>query len=118
MKGALAAMKPLTAMYVGGMGSASHNFHRDAMARRGEAGLADRIQELWLAGKKQEAIDAIPDEYLDDGALVGSLHRIRERWTAWEDRPVTGLIVRTRGTEGLDLLADLAGTRDAATAGA
>lgn len=118
VKGALAAMKPLTAMYVGGMGSASHNFHRDAMARRGEPELADRIQALWLAGRKEDAIDAIPDEYLDDGALVGSPQRIRERWALWEDRPVTGLIVRTKGTEGLELLAGLAGTRDDAATSA
>ncbi len=48
-------MRPLTAMYVGGMGSATHNFHRDAMARRGFPEAADRIRELWLAGRKEEA---------------------------------------------------------------
>ncbi len=112
VKGALAAMKPLTAMYVGGMGSKTHNFHRDAMARRGYPELAARIQELWLAGHKQEAIDAIPDEYLDDGALIGSVARIRERWEPWTRKNVTGLVVRTDSDEGLELVADLAGTRD------
>lgn len=112
VKGALAAMKPLTAMYVGGMGSKTHNFHRDAMARRGYPELAARIQELWLADHKQEAIDAIPDEYLDDGALIGSVARIRERWEPWTRKNVTGLVVRTDSDEGLELVADLAGTRD------
>ena len=65
-------MRPLTAMYVGGMGSATHNFHREAMARRGFPEAAARIQELWLAGRKQEAVAAVPDEYLEQGSLIGS----------------------------------------------
>ncbi len=51
VRGALDAMKPLTAMYVGGMGSATHNFHREAMARRGFPEAAARIHELWMAGR-------------------------------------------------------------------
>ncbi len=73
----LDAMKPLTAMYVGGMGSATHNFHREAMARRGFPEAAARIHELWLAGRREEAVAAVPDEYLDDGGLYGSEQRIR-----------------------------------------
>lgn len=106
------AMKPLTAMYVGGMGSATHNYHRDAMARRGFPKEAARIHELWLAGRKQEAIAAVPDEYHDEGNLIGSPARIRSRWDAWTTRGLTGLIVRVDDPQALDLLADLAGTRD------
>ena len=109
---ALAAMKPLTAMYVGGMGSATHNYHREAMARRGFADAAQRIHELWAAGRKEEAIAAVPDEYHDEGALVGSEARIRGRWPAWMARGLTGLIVRSAQPEAFDLLAELAGTRD------
>jgi F420-dependent oxidoreductase-like protein len=112
VKGALNRMKPLTAMYVGGMGSKSHNFHRDAMARRGYPELAVRIQALWLAGRKQEAVDAVPDEYLDDGALIGTPARIRARWEPWTRRNVTGLIIRCDSDGALELVADLAGTRD------
>lgn len=111
--GAIAAMKPLTAMYVGGMGSATHNYHREAMARRGFPEAAARIHELWLAGRKEEAVAAVPDEYHDDGSLLGSPARIRERWTSWEQRGLTGLIVRG-DQEGVELLADLAGTRETA----
>ncbi len=111
VRGALAAMKPLTAMYVGGMGSATHNYHREAMARRGFTEAAARIQELWLAGRRDEAVAAVPDEYHDETSLVGSVARIRERWPSWTTRGLTGLIVR--GTpEGVELLAELAGTRD------
>jgi F420-dependent oxidoreductase-like protein len=110
--GALDRRRPLTAMYVGGMGSATHNFHRDAMARRGFPEAAARIQELWLAGRKQEAVAAVPDEYLEQGSLIGDEQRIRRAWPALAKPGVTGLIVGAKGPEELRLLADLAGTRD------
>jgi hypothetical protein len=94
------------------MGSRTHNFHRDAMARRGFPEAADRIQELWLAGRKADATAAVPDEYLDDGALIGPSSRIRERWEPWTRKGFTGLVVRAHGTEALELMAALAGTRD------
>jgi F420-dependent oxidoreductase-like protein len=113
VRGALDAMRPLTGMYVGGMGSASHNFHRDAMARRGFPEAAARIQELWLAGRKEDAVAAVPDEYLEQGALLGSESRIRDRWkTDFADGDVTGYIVRADQAEAMALLAELAGTRE------
>jgi F420-dependent oxidoreductase-like protein len=108
------AKKPLTAMYVGGMGSATHNYHRAAMARRGFPEAAARIQELWLAGRKEEAVAAVPDEYIEEGSLFGTEKRMRERWGSVVPSGVTGLIVRTDGIEGLELVADLAGVRDTA----
>jgi len=112
VRGALDAMKPLTAMYVGGMGSATHNFHREAMARRGFPEAAARIHELWMAGERDAAVSAVPDEYLEQGALIGTPARIRDQWEPWTRLGATGLIVRSQGTEGLEILADLAGTRD------
>lgn len=113
VKKVLDGMRPLTGMYVGGMGSATHNYHREAMARRGFPEAAARIHELWLAGRKQEAIDAVPDEYLEQTALLGSTSRIRRKWDEqFADSDATGLIVRTDQIEALDLLAELAGTRD------
>lgn len=112
---AIERRKPLTGMYVGGMGSASHNFHRDAMARRGFPEAADRIQELWLAGRKEEAIAAVPDEYIEQGSLLGTPDRIRGRWAEVLHPGLTGLIVRSDTHEGLELAAELAGSRDAAT---
>jgi F420-dependent oxidoreductase-like protein len=112
VQGAIDAMKPLTAMYVGGMGSATHNYHREAMARRGFPEAAARIHELWLAGRKDEAVAAVPDEYHDDGALIGSIARIRSRWEPWTSRGFTGLTVRSDQPEAFELLADLAGTKE------
>ncbi|MEE9415920.1 MAG: LLM class F420-dependent oxidoreductase [Acidimicrobiales bacterium] len=109
---AIAERKPLRAMYVGGMGSESHNYHRDAMARAGFGEQADRIQELFLAGHKQAAIDAMPDEYIEQGALFGSVRRIRERFDQAIPAGATGLTIRTSQPEAFELMADLAGTRD------
>jgi alkanesulfonate monooxygenase SsuD/methylene tetrahydromethanopterin reductase-like flavin-dependent oxidoreductase (luciferase family) len=107
------AMKPRTSMYVGGMGHPEMNFHNQSMARVGYPDAAAKIQELFLAGRRDEAAAAVPDEFLDDGGLFGSEQRIRERYAAWETAGATTLIVRTNGTQGLELLAELAGTREA-----
>ncbi|MBL7496391.1 LLM class F420-dependent oxidoreductase [Frankia sp. CNm7] len=113
VRGTLDAMRPLTAMYVGGMGSETHNYHRDAMARRGFPEAADRVVELWRSGRRTEAMAAVPDDYLEQSALVGSPARIRRRWAAGYVPPgVTGLIVDARQPEALELMADLAGTRE------
>jgi F420-dependent oxidoreductase-like protein len=110
------AKKPLTAMYVGGMGSATHNYHREAMARRGYPEAAARIHELWMAGKKEEAVAAVPDEYVEEGSLFGTEARMRERWDTVVPKGLTGAIVRSDSTEGLELVAELAGVRDTAEA--
>lgn len=114
VQAAIDAMKPLTAMYVGGMGSATHNYHREAMARRGFPDAAARIHELWLAGRKEEAVAAVPDDYHDEGALIGSVARIRSRWEPWTTRGFTGLTVRSDQPEAFELLAELAGTKEQA----
>ena|SRR5438270_5125658 len=112
VRGALDEARPLTAMYVGGMGSDTHNYHRDAMARRGFPAEAARITELWRAGRREEAVAAVPDEYLEQSALLGSERRIRARWAALVPPGVTGMIVGCDQLEALELMADLAGTRD------
>jgi F420-dependent oxidoreductase-like protein len=109
--GVIAAAKPQLAFYVGGMGSRDQNFHKDAMTRRGYGDAADRIQELFLAGKRAEAVEAVPDEYVDEGGLFGSPQRIRERLEPWTTCGVTGLTVNTDQDEALELMADLLETR-------
>ncbi|GAA3392678.1 LLM class flavin-dependent oxidoreductase [Cryptosporangium minutisporangium] len=108
VRGTLDAMRPLTAMYVGGMGSATHNYHRDAMARRGFAEAADRVVELWRAGRRAEAAAAVPDEYLEQSALLGPVARIRRRWNEGFVPPgVTGVIIDAAGVPELELMAEL-----------
>ena len=82
------------------------------MIKRGYPEAAARIQELFLAGRKEEAADAVPDEFVDEGALIGPVDRIRERFTAWLDSGATGLTIGTRGgdrqLEALELMAKIA----------
>lgn len=109
VRGALQRLKPRVALYVGGMGHRDKNFHNATMVRRGYAEAAARIQELYLAGRRQEAIEAVPDEYCDEAALVGPPGRIRERYRAWADSGITGLTVVTDQPEAMELMAALAG---------
>jgi len=105
---ALRQSKPQIALYVGGMGHPTMNFHNAQMRQRGYPEAAERIQELFLAGRKEEAIDAVPDEYVDEGGLYGSPERIATRWKAWADSGITGFTVSTEQEEALRLMARLA----------
>ncbi len=111
VKAALAESKPGIALYVGGMGHKDLNFHNEHMVQRGYPDVAEKVQELYLAGRKQEAIAAIPDEYVDDAGLYGSVERIEQRWEAWADSGITGFTVNTHQEEAIELMADIAGTR-------
>lgn len=108
VKGALASQKAEIALYVGGMGHRSKNFHAQLMARRGFADEADRIQELYLAGHKAEATAAVPDDYVDMKSLAGPAARIRERYQAWADSGATSLILRKPDQQALEVMADVA----------
>ncbi len=112
VRAAIDAHKVLAGTYVGGMGVRGRNFHADQMARRGFPDAAGRIQELFAAGRREEAIAAVPDEYIEQTALLGPPARIREQFRHWESSGATGLIVHPgRGDpfRALDLLAQLAG---------
>jgi F420-dependent oxidoreductase-like protein len=108
VKAGLDAVKPGRALYVGGMGHKDRNFHKDAMIRRGYGDAAERVQELYLAGHKDEAAAAIPDEFIDEESLIGPVARIKERYRAWEDCGINGLTVRTNQDEAVTLMAELA----------
>jgi F420-dependent oxidoreductase-like protein len=108
VRAALAASKPGIAFYVGGMGHPTVNFHKRAMEQQGYADVAARIEELFHAGRRQEAADAVPDEFVDEQALVGSPKRIRERYKAWADCGVTGLHIGTRQAAAVELMAEIA----------
>ncbi|MFL2935518.1 MAG: LLM class F420-dependent oxidoreductase [Myxococcota bacterium] len=107
LRAALQMPKAEMALYVGGMGHKHKNFHKDMMVRRGYGDVAERIQELYLSGRKAEAAAAVPDEYVDEGALMGPPQRIRERFGAWADSGVTGLNVWVSNKEAIELLPKL-----------
>jgi F420-dependent oxidoreductase-like protein len=108
VKAALNRLKPNVALYVGGMGARSKNFHKDLMVRQGFPEAAERIQELYLAGRKQEAAEAVPDELIDLRALVGPPARIRERYRAWAGCGANGALIQATQDEVIDLMAEVA----------
>lgn len=93
VKQALNMAKPFIAFYIGGMGAKEKNFHLDLIARFGFGDEARRVQELFLAGKRAEAIAAVPEQLVDEITLTGPKERIRERLLAWKESPVTTLLV-------------------------
>ncbi len=108
VKAALAKLKPEVALYVGGMGHKTKNFHNDIMVRRGFGDAARRIQELYLSKHKDEAIAAVPDEWVDMKSLVGPPARIKQRFRAWEDSGADSLSVRSRQPEAIEVMAQAA----------
>ncbi|NDU74640.1 LLM class F420-dependent oxidoreductase [Actinomadura sp. DSM 109109] len=81
------------AFYIGGMGAKDRNFHLDLIGRLGYAEEAERVQELFLDGRRDEAVKAVPDALADAISLLGPLGRIRERLALWRDSPVTTLLI-------------------------
>ena len=86
------AMKPMFALYIGGMGAKSKNFYNDYAKRLGYEEAAETIQDLYLDGKKEEAALAVPDQLVDECALIGPPERIKERLQSWKELDKTGRI--------------------------
>ncbi|MGJ3239789.1 MAG: LLM class F420-dependent oxidoreductase [Anaerolineae bacterium] len=100
-------VRPMLALYVGGMGAKGKNFYHDLAVRYGFEDSANTIQDLYLAGKKAEAMVAVPNELIDAVALVGSRDRIRDRVQLWKESDVTTLNVQTFDIEAIRLMAEL-----------
>ena len=94
---ALLPIKKTLALYIGGMGSREENFHKRVVERAGYAEAAQRIQDLWLGGRQQEAVMAVPDELADALSLVGSRERLREKLALWRRSPATTLLIGVAG---------------------
>lgn len=100
-------VKATLGFYIGGMGAKGQNYHTKLMARMGFAQEAYTVQELFFAGRRDEAIAAVPDDFADEISLVGPPARIRRRLEAWRDSPVTTLMVAARDVEQLEQIRDL-----------
>jgi F420-dependent oxidoreductase-like protein len=86
-------LRPMYALYFGGMGARSANFHADVAARMGYEGEVERIQALYLEGRKDDAAATLPLELIDQLALLGPPDRVRGRLEAWRDSVVTTLLI-------------------------
>lgn len=105
---ALIPVKMTLAFYIGGMGSKEKNFHKDLMCRMGFEAEANKIQELFFAGKREEAMNVVPTQFADEISLCGSKARIKDRLQAWKDSPVTTLLVMGNGgSEMVQTMAEL-----------
>lgn len=100
-------VKPMAALYIGGMGARGKNFYNDLACRYGYEAAAKEIQDLYLDGKKAEATAAVPDELVDEVALVGPKERIADRLDEWKESGITTMILGTGQPEALQLMAEL-----------
>ena len=90
---ALMPTKFMLALYIGGMGARHMNFHKELVARMGYGDAAQQIQDLYLDGRKEEAVAAVPDQLADEISLSGPRARIAERLADWKKTPLTTLAV-------------------------
>jgi F420-dependent oxidoreductase-like protein len=88
-------VRPAIALYAGGMGAKSMNFHADVFSRLGYPGEVEKIQELFLSGHKAEAIAAVPTALVEDIALVGPIAKIKDEMQLWEQTVITTLLLQT-----------------------
>ncbi|HXH89282.1 MAG TPA: LLM class F420-dependent oxidoreductase [Gaiellaceae bacterium] len=100
-------LKPMLALYIGGMGAKGKNFYNSLTQRYGFEGAAAEIQELYLGGHKGDAAMAVPDELVDAIALVGPKERIAERLSMWREAGISTLVVQTKQKEALAVMAEL-----------
>ncbi len=103
----LMPVKMSLGFYIGGMGAKKRNFHMELMGRMGFEAEAEKVQDLFLAGKRAEAVQAVPDEFADEISLVGPVDRIRDRLAAWRETPVTTLLLANRDTDTMRTMAEL-----------
>ena len=87
------AVRPMYALYFGGMGAKAVNFHANVAIRMGYEAEVAKIQELYLSGKKQEAAAAVPTKLVEQLTLIGPADKIRHDLEAWRESIVTTLLV-------------------------
>jgi F420-dependent oxidoreductase-like protein len=106
-QGVIDGLKPFASLYMGGMGAKEANFHKQVFERMGYAEVADRVQELYLEGRKDEATALIPDELVDDIHIVGDATEVRDRVQQWEEAGVTTLLLSCRSADEIRRVAEV-----------
>jgi F420-dependent oxidoreductase-like protein len=96
--------RPMTALYVGGMGSRDRNFYNNVFQRYGYEEEAARIQDLYLSGEKDEAAKHVPADFLRDSSLVGDEGFVRDRIKAFKEAGVTRLSITPVGENKMELV--------------
>jgi F420-dependent oxidoreductase-like protein len=96
--------RAMTALYVGGMGAKGRNFYNNVFRKYGYEDEAERIQELYLSGQKDEAEALVPEDYLKANAMVGDEGWVKERVEAYRAAGVTRLSIMPVGPNRLELV--------------
>jgi F420-dependent oxidoreductase-like protein len=107
VKAALWPVKASLGFYIGGMGAKGQNYHTKLMARMGFENEAYKIQDLFFAGKRDEAIAAVPDDFADEISIIGPVARVKERIDRWRSSPVGTLLVSARDPEKMKQIRDV-----------
>jgi F420-dependent oxidoreductase-like protein len=101
------AFRPMLALYIGGMGAREMNFHFDVFVRMGFGAEAQKIQDLYLDGRKDEAAACVPTAMVENIALIGSRDKIADELARWKESIATTLLV-AGGVDTLRMMAELA----------
>jgi alkanesulfonate monooxygenase SsuD/methylene tetrahydromethanopterin reductase-like flavin-dependent oxidoreductase (luciferase family) len=101
------AVRPLVGRYIGAMGAKGKDFYATLVASYGYGEAVDRVQDLYLAGHRKDAVAAVPDDLVDELALVGDASRVRDRLQAWASGPITTLIADPIDDDSMVVLAEL-----------
>jgi len=94
--------KPHLALYIGGMGARGQNFYHKLATRYGYGEVADHIQDLFLSGRKAEAVAAVPDELVRQVSLIGPRGFVKERIAAFAEAGVTTLLATPVTADGAE----------------
>ncbi|WP_024800821.1 LLM class F420-dependent oxidoreductase [Nocardia sp. BMG51109] len=100
-------LRPVMALYIGGMGAEELNFHAQVYRRMGYGDIVDEITRLFRSGRKDEAAAAVPDELILDTTIIGDEAHVREQLKVWEQAGVTMLLVGVRDVAQFEALAPL-----------
>ena len=100
-------LKKSLALYIGGMGSKKKNFYKSYVDKVGFEAEANKIQDLYLDGKRKEAVAAVPDAMVDAFNLIGSPEEIKDRFAVWKESGADHLLIGCQQIEAVRLLAEL-----------
>lgn len=100
-------VKEKIGLYIGGMGSSKKNFSNQLIKRFGFEDVSAEVQERYMAGDREGAVDAVSDELIDEVALCGPADRIEELLADWRQSPVTTMILDVDDQETLRVMAEL-----------
>jgi len=100
-------MRPTLALYIGGMGAREANFHYDVFVRMGYGEAADKIQQLYLDGHKEEAAAVVPTELIEEVALIGPRAKIKDDLEAWTSSRVTTILLGGTSVPTMQTMAEL-----------